>query len=111
MHVGSSKVRRLESRQIKDFFGKCETTNSVVPSPSSSSVSVETQTELTLNSLADLEGKSQSSSQIVSLRSRVTELERYLAICKEKLEFTTARLNKCLGVGKELLIEKVNYVM
>lgn len=100
-----AKVRRLESRQIKDYFGKFDGGSSSVPSPSS--LSIDTQTELTLNLLADIEGRSQNSSQVTSLQNKVVELEHYLAVCKEKLEATTARLNKCLEVGKELLIEKV----
>ena len=67
-----------------------------------------TQTDLTLTLLADIEGRSQSSSQVATLQARVAELEQYLTVCKEKLESTTARLNKCVDVGKELLIEKVS---
>lgn len=105
---GGSKARRLESRQIKDYFG-CVTSGIGGHAPSSPpTASVGVQTELTAHHVADLEGRSQTSSQVTSLQSRVTELEHYLTICKEKLESTTARLNKCLSVGKELLIEKVN---
>ena len=110
IHVGSggSKVRRLESRQIKDYFGKFESvTAGHAPSPPPPTGSVGVQTELTVNHLAELEGRSQNSSQVSSLQSRVNELEHYFAVCKEKLESTTARLSKCLAVGKELLIEKV----
>ena len=70
-------------------------------------LSVESQTDMTLSSIADLEGRTQNESLVSSLQSRVSELERFLTVCKEKLETTTIRLNKCLTVGKELLIEKV----
>ena len=108
VHVAShsSKTRRLGSRQILDYFGSLEGgSSSSTPPPSS--LSTFTQTDMTLNSLADMEGRSQSSSQVASLQSRVAELEHILSACKEKLESTTDRLNKCLSVGKQLLIEKV----
>lgn len=108
--MGGSKARRLESRQIKDYFscvGSGGGSGDHTPSsPPTASVGI--QTELTVHQLADLEGRSQNSSQVSSLQSRVTELEHYLTLCQEKLESTTARLNKCLSVGKQLLIEKVN---
>ena len=107
---GGSKVRRLESRQIKDYFGCVGTDGAVVgrtpTSPPTASIGV--QTELTVHHLAEMEGRSQTSSQVSSLQSRVSELEHFLTLSSEKLETTTARLNKCLSVGKQLLIEKVN---
>lgn len=106
-----SKVRRLESRQIKDYFGKFESVSSSgsggQTTSTPSTVSTGVQTELTVHRLVELEGQSQNSSQVSSLQLRVTELEHFLTLCKEKLESTTARLNKCLTVGRELLIEKV----
>ena len=104
--MGGSKARRLESRQIKDYFSCVGSGGHTPSSPPTASVGI--QTELTVHQLADLEGRSQNSSQVSSLQSRVTELEHYLTLCQEKLESTTARLNKCLSVGKQLLIEKVN---
>ena len=94
----ASKSRKVESRHIKDYFSSCPVT---LP------LSVESQTDMTLSSIADLEGRTQNESLVSSLQSRVSELERFLTVCKEKLETTTIRLNKCLAVGKELLIEKV----
>lgn len=66
---------------------------------------------MTLSSISDLEGRSQNDSLVSSLQSRVAELDRYLAVCKEKLETANVRLKKCLTVGKELLIEKVRNSM
>jgi hypothetical protein len=107
---GGSKVRRLESRQIKDYFGCVGTSGGGVghtpSSPPTASIGV--QTEVTVRRLAEMEGQSQTSSQVSALQSRVTELEHFITLSTEKLESTTARLNKCLSVGKQLLIEKVN---
>ena len=97
----TSKSRKVESRHIKDYFSKADSCPVTPP------LSIETQTEMTLSSIADLEGRTQNESLVSSLQSRVAELERFLTVCKEKLETTTVRLNKCLTVGKELLIEKV----
>ena len=107
---GGSKVRRLESRQIKDYFGCVGTGGGVVGRASSSppNAAIGVQTELTVHRLAEMEGRSQTSSQVSALQSRVSELEHFLTLSSEKLEATTARLNKCLSVGKQLLIEKVN---
>ena len=103
LFVDVSKVRRVDSRQIKDYFTSCSS------SPPTAR-SVESQTEMTLSSISDLEGRSQNDSLVSSLQSRVAELDRYLTVCKEKLETANVRLKKCLTVGKELLIEKVKTV-
>ncbi len=107
---GGSKVRRLESRQIKDYFGCVGTGGGGVghtpSSPPTACIGV--QTELTVHRVAEMEGRSQTNSQVSVLQSRVSELEHFLTLSTEKLESTTARLNKCLSVGKQLLIEKVS---
>lgn len=93
--AGGSKAPRMEpARKINEFF----------PSRSAKRDAASVQTELTAQAIHDLECKLGSENS--ALQERVSELQQCLSSCREKLEATTARLNKCVDVSKELLIEK-----
>lgn len=95
---GGAKFARIEaSRRIDQFFP------SKVPAQLRDAA---VQTKLTRSALDDMEQKLCETKQISTLKERVAELEASLLSCKEKLTTAKLRLNKCVSVSKELLIEK-----
>lgn len=96
------------SKKINAYFPSkgSGTAATRLPFANINTLDVMTQTNLVSEDISKLQQSVDQNGDLEQLQEHVTELESYIKKSEEKLNITTAKLDKCILVIKQLLTEK-----